>query len=101
MTKGLLLSRKNKLKLQRKAKASRREEDWNKFRVYRNIYHSVLRKAKYFYWNDSIAKSADNPKQMWKVINSACNKNKKSDLIDKIKVGENIISDPQLITKHF
>ena len=101
MTKGLLLSRKNKLKLQRKAKASRREEDWNNFRVYRNIYHSVLRKAKYFYWNDSIAKSADNPKQMWKVINSACNKNKKSDLIDKIKVGENIISDPQLITNIF
>ena len=50
MTKGLLLSRKTKLKLLRKAKATRTEENWNKFKQYRNIYNSVLRKAKYFYW---------------------------------------------------
>ena len=101
MTKGLLLSRKTKLKLLRKAKATRTEENWNKFKHYRNIYNSVLRKAKYFYWNDSIAKSADNPKQMWKVINAACNKSKKSNMIDKIKVENNIISDPQLIANLF
>ena len=101
MTKGLLLSRKTKLKLLRKAKATRTEENWNKFKHYRNIYNSVLRKAKYFYWNDSIAKSADNPKQMWKVINAACNKSKKSNMIDKIRVENNIISDPQLIANLF
>ena len=64
MTKGSFLSRKTKLKLLRKAKATRTEENWNKFKQYRNIYNTVLRKAKYFYWKDSIAKSADNPKQM-------------------------------------
>ena len=32
MTKGLLLSRKTKLKLFRKAKATQTEENWNKFK---------------------------------------------------------------------
>ena len=38
---------------------------------------------------------------MWKVINAACNKSKKSNIIDKIKIDNNIISDPQLIANLF
>ena len=38
---------------------------------------------------------------MWKVINAACNKSKKSNMIDMIKVEDDIISDPQLIANLF
>ena len=48
MTPGLMKSRRTKLKLARKLKIRKTEENIKRFKVYRNLYNSVLRKAKAF-----------------------------------------------------
>lgn len=46
MTSGLLKSRNTKLKLARKAKYHPSPENVERFRTYRNLYNSLVKKAK-------------------------------------------------------
>ena len=46
MTRGLPKSRKSKLKLARKAKAQPTEQNKNNFILYRNLYNSLVKRAK-------------------------------------------------------
>ena len=101
MTQGLLKSRKTKLKLARKAKINPSIENIDRSRTYRNIYNSLIRKAKKLYFKSRLAESYDNSKKLWQVINEACNKRSKLNSVDKLRIGENIISDPQQIANHF
>lgn len=100
MTKGLMNSRKTKLKLGRKANLSPERKDL--FRTYRNIYNSVLRKSKAIYFRDKLENANGDSKKVWDTINEACNKQSaKSSTIDKLEVDGNILNDHQQIADAF
>ena len=42
-----------------------------------------------------------NSKKLYQVKNEACNEQSKSESFDKIKIGDDLISDPQQIANHF
>ena len=65
------------------------------FRTFRNLYNSLVKKAK------SIAVNHKNSKKIWQVINEACNKRTSSCTIDKLKIGDSIISDKDIIANSF
>lgn len=101
MSKGLLISRNVKLKLARKAKASKLTGDVEKFKKYRNVYNTLVRKAKLLHYNREILKAGSDSKKMWKTINEACNRNCEQDKIEKIKVGNTVLSNETDIANAF
>ena len=102
MTRGLLISRKNKLKLQKKAKTSPNGPAPEKFRLYRNIYNSLIKKAKKFFYRDEINNANGNSKRIWSTINHALNKpTEMSQVIDKIIYNGDTLNDPKSIADAF
>jgi hypothetical protein len=101
MTSGLLKSRNTKLKLARKAKYHPSPENVERFRTYRNLYNSLVKKAKKLYFSKSLADNHKNSKKIWQVINEACNKRPSSCTIDKLKIGDSIVSDKEIIANSF
>ena len=81
MTRGLLVSRKRKLKLAYKAIHSTNPNTIGLYRQYRNIYNHLIRAAKKQYYSSRIAKAGDNAKEVWRVLKEAINiKSKKSNI---------------------
>ncbi len=99
MTKGLMKSRKNKFKLA--AKAKRSNEDKLKYISYRNLYNSLLKKAKAIYYREAIQNANGDSKKIWRTINEACNKSNKSSKIDKLELNGIIINDEAEIANAF
>lgn len=100
MTKGLMISRKTKLKLGRKANLSQERKDL--FRTYRNIYNSVLKKSKAIYFRDRMENANGDSKKVWDTIREACNtQSSKSSTIDKLEVDGIILNDHEQIANAF
>jgi len=102
MTPGLLISRRTKNKLQRKAKCSPTLLNVNKNKLYRNIYNKVLKQSKKMYFNNKIDQAKSSPKNMWKIINEALNrKSSSSDQIEKILNNGDFFTDSKEIADIF
>ena len=101
MTKGLLLSRKTKLKLARKAKKSPNQININNFRVYRNLYNKVLHTSKKLYFQSKIAGAGKNSRRVWQTINEATNNLSNRGSINCIRANDLLISDEQSIANCF
>ena len=99
MSKGLLISRRTKLKLARKAKNS--VENMLRYREYRNIYNSTVKTAKAIYYRKSIESANGNSKKIWQTINEACNKPSSSSSVDKIEINGIISNDKSKIANAF
>ena len=99
MTRGLLLSRKTKLKLARKSHKS--EENKIRYRNYRNIYNSTVKTAKAIYFRKAIESANGNSKKIWQTINEACNKLSSSASVDKLDIDGNISNDKEKIANTF
>ena len=99
MTKGLMKSRRTKLNLS--AKAKRSNDDKLKYISYRNLYNSILKKAKAIYYREAIENANGDSKKIWKTINEACNKTNKSNKTDKLNVNGVIINDETEIANAF
>lgn len=101
MSKGLLISRRHKLKLAKKVKLNPTVENKDHYQKYRNIYNSALRKAKKIYYDKKIKNSNGESKIVWQVINEACNKTKKNNDIDSLMINDRIITSKQEIANNF
>jgi len=100
-TNGLLISRRTKLELCKKAAKERTPEAVNKYRTYRNIFNNLVRTSKKMYFNENFTKFKKNPKKTWELLKEAANLNKSNDSVERLCVGNEIITDPGQIAEHF
>ena len=101
MTPGLLISRKEKLKLARKAKKSPTAVNIEKFRTYRNTYKKTLTACKKLYFQNKISDAGKNSRKVWDAINEATNSVSKKGSIDSIKIDDILFSDDLEIANNF
>ena len=101
MTAGLLISRKKKLELCKKAAKNRNAESLLAYKNYRNLYNSLLRASKKMYFNDSLNANKKNPKKTWDILKEAANLNKSNDTIDKLVTNDGVIYDKRQIAQTF
>jgi len=79
MTKGILVSRRTKLKLLKQLMTDRSKPDWkkaiseHKYRAYVKIYNQVIKAAKLKYAEATLRKTT-NPKKIWDIINNYTNR---------------------------
>ena len=57
-------------KLLRKCRKSKREEDWNAYKIWRNSCTSEIRKARSTYHQTLLTENEKNPKKFWQIIKS-------------------------------
>ena len=101
MTPGLLISRKQKIKLCLQATKDRTPESIANYKRYRNIFNTLLRKSKKMYFNSNFEKFKKNPRRTWDLLKEAANIKKSSDKVEKIVINNDIITDQRLIANHF
>jgi hypothetical protein len=73
MTNGLLISRKNKIKLQKNVALHKLPNDIIKFNKYRNIYNTLIRASKKLYFEQNLFINKRNPKKTWELLKEATN----------------------------
>ena len=78
-TKGLLISRRKKILLDKTAAKHRTPENISNFKLYRNIYNKVIREAKKSYFNFQLQKNQSCLKTTWNLIRCAINRKPKKD----------------------
>lgn len=93
MTKGLLISRLHKLKLDRKAKKYPTQQNLNNFRTYRNIFNSLIKRAKRIYYGHKLNNTNGDSKKLWKVINEINGKANGRVEIDEMTINGQSTSD--------
>jgi len=101
VSKGILISRTNKLTLQKVFYNNPTPENSHNFRTYRNLYNRVIREAKKLYYHQQLDLSRDNPKKAWSILNEITCKKSKSSLIESLNTPNGLTSDPTIITDHF
>lgn len=92
MTRGLLVSRKRKQKLDYAQRHSRNPNDEIFYRRYRNLYFKLIRCAKKMTYNHKVFAAGKDTRQIWKILKESINlKSKKSD-IGPIRVNDILIT---------
>jgi hypothetical protein len=68
MTTGLLISRRRKNHLFQKQISQPTDDNVKLYKVYRNIYNSLIRKSKRLYYEDMLKKYKSKPKKLWEFL---------------------------------
>ena len=82
ITKGILTSTRVKAKLFRQFKKSNKPEIYHKFKKYRDMINSLLRKAKKQYYKKYFAEHLNNMKKTWTGINNLLHRQTKAKISD-------------------
>ena len=72
MTKGLLKSRRTKMKLYRKAALKKSNSAWEKYKSYCSIYKKVLKKAKFSHYKKEFDKANRDTRKIWQLADGIC-----------------------------
>jgi hypothetical protein len=100
MTKGLLISRKTKLELQKNSIVNKSEANITKFKHYKNMYNRLVRMSKKLYYEEAFHRAKD-PKSSWKLIKEAMNTGNTTKKIEKIKVNGVLVSEKNEMASKF
>ena len=102
ITKGLLVSMKNKQKLYRDCFLNGNDSQKRLFKIYSNKLTRVKNLSKKLYYHDEIIDRKNNPKELWKFINSVIRTNKSAtSTVSKLSFGDDIVKDPAMIPECF
>ena len=101
LTKGLLISRNTKNTLHKLSLSEPTTANMEKFKVYRNIYNSTLRKSKKIYFETNLNLHKKNPKKTWNLLKEATNLKSPTQKISEIKIGNTISNNDADIANHF
>ena len=106
MSTGLLTSRQQKNKLSKIFSRRPTPENYDKFKVYKNMYNKLIRAMKKLYYHNQILHYQGNLKKIWETIREASGiRNKSFTLPDQLNVDGQIIKDQSKIAhafnKHF
>jgi len=101
-TNGLLISRREKIRLENLCAKNPTESNIVKFKKFKNLYNVTLNAAKKIYYNEELCQNQSNLKKTWEIIRAATNrKTKKSKNEIEILVAEGgIIENPKDIADH-
>ena len=100
-TKGLLVSRANKIRLYKTFLLNRSAQNESVYKTYRNAFNRCLRVAKKLHYEERIDKCKD-PKKAWNTIYEALGKSRsKSSNIDNINIDNINCKDSEKIADHF
>jgi len=100
MTIGLLISRKSKIKLQKKSILEPTIENLNKYKSYRNIFNTLMRKSKIAYFENNLNLHEKNPKKTWEILKEVMGK-KVNSPISEININGTISNEPAKIAEEF
>ena len=101
MTKGLLISRSTKNRLDAAYAKKPTEANKLKYISYRNVYNSVIRACKKLHFSKAITNNARNLKKTWCILNEAINRPKSTSSITSIIHNNSLITDPTSIANSF
>ena len=101
MTKGLLVSRANKLKLHKKSITEPTETNLSAYRSFRNLYTKILRASKKLYFDVNFQNAKNNPKKTWDLIREAIGSEPKNSKISTLTVSGKTVDDPTQIPNEF
>jgi ABC-type long-subunit fatty acid transport system fused permease/ATPase subunit len=71
MTTGLLISRRTKNLLHKTSLVNPSPVNIAKFRNYRNLYNTLIRKSKAKYFEENLNANVKNPKKTWELLREA------------------------------
>jgi hypothetical protein len=96
MSSGLLVSRREKIRLCKLSLSIPNAENLARFKNYRNVYNKAVRTAKKVYFESELAANQTNLKKSWQLLKSAINKKViKSPRIKTINANGKITEDPK------
>jgi hypothetical protein len=99
MTRGLLISRKQKNLLFKKKISHPTDINIDAYRYYRNIYNALIRRSKKMYFEMSLAKFKSKPKKIWAIINRASGVNTLKTKLSELSInGINVTNDKDMAT---
>ncbi len=102
MTKGLLISRTTKIKLCKLSFLYPFEPHISNYKIYRNLYASILRTSKKIHYQHALTKYQADAKKTWQILRKAINNTmKKSNSIQEIVINGLSITDPLIIANNF
>ncbi len=102
-TTGLLVSRREKFRLDKLASRSRCPDTLSRFKTYRNIYNRTVRAAKKAFFDSQFLKHQSNLKKTWQLLRSAINRKpqKSNSAISQIIVNGRSYTDPSQLANQF
>ena len=96
MTKGILISRLNKIKLGKLCFMTPSIANSIKFKNYRNIYNTVIRNAKKLFYEKELLMAQSNLKKTWSILKNAINKpSTKSSNIESLNIDGPLLMIPK------
>ena len=102
MTRGMLISSRNKITLYKKSKQNKCESYQVKYKMYNNIFNKLRRKLKRQYFNDALLKYRHDVKSTWDLLREAMGTKKtKVCFPDEICTNSDIITDKKQIAEEF
>ena len=100
ITKGILTSTRIKSKLYKTFKKNKKPEDYAKFKKYRDLINSLLRKSKKQYYKKYFEKHISDSKKTWSGINNLLNRQNKQKLKDIfLNVDGNLYTDQKIVVE--
>ena len=98
ITKGILTSTRVKAKLFRLFKRTKKHEHYKKFKMYRDIINSLLRKSKKQFYKKYFEEHTSNIKKTWTGINNLLHRQSKQKLSDIfLNVNGNLFTDQNVV----
>ena len=102
ITKGLQNSLRRQKHLYKEQLRSNDPVSTNRYKSYRNLLKKLLRQSKIAYFTAKCIEYKQNSKKLWQLINQIINKGQKKTLIiENLKIGNLLRYSPQEITKGF
>ena len=96
MTRGILISRTNKIRLGKLCYTHPSIENNTRYKNYRNLYNTVVRGAKKLFYERELKKAQSNLKKTWNLLKNVLNKpTSKSNNIESLNIDGVSISDPK------
>jgi hypothetical protein len=92
--------RKTKLALCKQAAIERTPESTLKYKTYRNLFNTLMRKSKKMYFDTGLQNNRKNPKKTWEILREAIGK-KPCVPISEIKINGTPSNDPTQIANEF
>ena len=100
ITKGILTSTRVKAKFFRLFKRTKKPEHYKKFKQYRDMTNSLLRKSKKQYYKQYFQEHSSNIKKTWTGINNLLHRQNKQKLSDIfLNVNGNLFTDQKKVEK--
>ena len=101
-TKGILISRKEKFRLSAISAKTPTLFNINKFKIFRNLYHKIVREAKRTFFETELLNCTSNATKSWNLICQALKKKpkKSSENVTFLKVNNIDVTDPSDMANH-